>query len=223
MKYPIALLLFCLSKMILGQIRPEKYYFSDTLYSKRSIKWDNGKTKVSYARKNDTILIRTDYYKSGSVKCQFEALYKWQYDTTASEKVDQPGVFDITVDSGYVDHPYGKYTAYDEYTAGITAEGILDYSTQIGKWKLINGNFEQSIINFDAFGRPDGEYLEYYMDGGIKWRGQYAVVKTIEYAFDSSFSIKQIPAYMGTKTGVWYHYNEKGVLLETVTYDWKIK
>ncbi len=89
---------------------------------------------------------------------------------------------------------------------------------QTGEWIEFDfGGNSVKHMNFDSEGYQFGKYFEYYYDGKIKWKGQYSLI-SIDYL---SYGEKKVKHKTSTKSGVWYHYDEFGQLLEKVKYKWK--
>jgi len=156
--------------------------------------WDNGKIKTLISKINDSLALQINFYKSGDIFEKGEIKYYW-------------GSYDSIL-----------------YDGGESGDSLIFFSED-----LCNKNWGPPAAPCQC---RIGEWREYHENGRIKGRGYYiekAFSKEVEFYDTIVVDIKQmeLPAILVSsiflKTGTWKYWDDKGVPIESVSYQYEIK
>ena len=153
--------------------------------------YGNGEPKeiVVFSRDQDTVGMYTEYYSNGQLKSKIEMRQvrsgkEEHYYENGQLKLQGLNFSGVKQGSWKSWYPSGqvKWDAY--YSQGKFFSDYISYHP--------NGQISKKMF-FNYEGEPQGEYLEYYVDGQLAVKGNYG-----------PFS------QMGKKVGKWIHYFENG-------------
>lgn len=182
----------------------------------------NGDPYISYY-KEDSILIREEYFKNGGLKSKAEITNTIDCDTMF---VNDPG----TGESGVVvlcrlfDIANGQYI---EYSRGhVKNTGKCKNSRRIGEWTFFDPEGNKTIANFNQDGQFVGKYREYYFNPAdstytVKIEGEYGL-KQFETTYKTRVTgeQKKVNTSEVRRVGNWKYYAQDGTLLEIVSHKW---
>lgn len=205
--------------------------WQDSMTKNQILKWKNGNVKVEYIDLYDSLKIRRDYFENGMLKMEATVYQVFKsVNITTYDEFDDESIRDT---SGYLDVLHGKYKEYQEEWSvkcgpTIITSGQFTHGFATGNWERRGSANSLIVANFSKNGFLKGEFFEYYFDrenpkSKIKWKGQFDV---FNLEVDQNVAIKDYIDMDYSKShhrvGIWKHYNEEGVLIETVTYDWNL-
>lgn len=212
--------------------------WEDTNTTIQNLYGPNGMLKVRHTRINDTTVLHEEFFESSEqLKLKVEVKRRWSTDTLYTiSPVTMKDTMMIL--KGFEDVPHGEYTEYYEgFPLRILAKGHMKNGYEQGIWLIRNLNSGIVIANVIK-GTYNGLYTEYHSsfaeifhqpssaDSLIKWRGECeirAVIDTVEYLspINGVDIVKQpIVEKKSVPVGTWKHYDRRGNLIQTVTYDW---
>lgn len=179
--------------------------------------YEDGSLKSYGSYSNDKPIGNWKYfYPDGKVESEgaytnkgnLNGLWKWYYEDGSIRRIEN--YFDGLQD--------GEYIEYNE-KGEIIVSGNYEMGLEEGKWSFVGDNFKET--GEYKGGAKFGEWITYYSDGTIKFKGEYIDNnlngKVVWYW--SNGKPKDIGYYNnGRKHGNYTYYNEDGTVFLVVTY-----
>ena len=173
--------------------------------------------------------VQTD---SGLVRYDFDEWGQWvhrvrivqvEWNDTAYTENLSTGDMEMEVTKGTGDIPNGYFQEYRRSNYPIRA-GMVEMGKPVGLWRYFG---ERGIviktINIGRYGWPEGECVEYHLNGAKHWEGAYGI-RTMN-GLECPGCRPGVPWYgkrversLSVPVGEWKEWDDSGKLIQVVTY-----
>lgn len=197
--------------------------WQDSLYARKLDRAWNDVDSVCNVR-TDSGLVRFDFDEWGRWMRRVRIVQVPSVDTAYNEDV-VTGEMEMAVTKGIADIPNGYYQGYNGSPFPHRA-GMVEMGRPVGMWRYFGENgIVVKSINLGRYGWPEGECVEYHLNGNIHWIGSYGIRKY------KQLKCPACPTWMAgygeraeysssVPVGEWKEFDDSGKLIQTVLYSW---
>ena len=170
----------------------------------------------------DSGLVRHEFDTWGRLLRRVKIVQIDGVDTTYTENLTT-GEMEIEVSKGITDIPNGYFQEYNGAFYPYRS-GSVEMGRPVGLWRYFgDSGLLVKTMNIGQYGWPDGECIEYHLNGSRHWEGNYGIRKIS--ALECPACRPGVPGFGQRHTrsvcvpiGEWKEWNDSGELIQVVKY-----